>query len=179
MSDIAKEFAEDTDRLVEGFREIRTQLEEMGRENGDLYVENLRLKHENEQLQEDKEVLEQRVEDLRHSVEESHRNTLEIGKDLSDSIDRYEKKISTLEKKIRKLEAENWKLKETSDYVHNARGAGRKKHNAEYVEKYNAFCDLVRAGESMPDIMETMQISRSTYFRFLRSYKADNPEHKQ
>ena len=41
------------------------------------------------------------------------------------------------------------------------------------TKKYVEFCSLVKDGKTMADIMGKMQISRSTYFRFMRSYKED------
>ena len=136
------------------------------RENAELYVERRKLKNENKKLREYKEVLEQRVHDLEHSVEESHRNTETIGKTMEESSDYYLKQIQ-------ELQNENQRLRSQTEPVHNARGAGRKKNDAAWMKKYNAFCDLVRSGKTMSEIMDEMQISRSTYFRFLKSYKED------
>ena len=54
-----------------------------------------------------------------------------------------------------------------------AKGAGRKKNDATYMKRYAEFANLVRKGNNMTEIMELMKISRSTYFRFMKSYKED------
>lgn len=132
-----------------------------------------RLKFANKQLQEDKEVLQQKIEDLERSVEERHKETTEAYKSMSEMLDKHEKELSKSQRKIWKLEDENKKLQERSKNLKNPRGAGRKKNDDKQKEKYKMFSDLVRAEISMESIMETMQISRSTYFRFLKRHKED------
>lgn len=132
-----------------------------------------RLKLANKQLQEDKEALQQKVEDLEHSVEERHKETMEAYKSMSEMLDKHEKELSKSQRKIWKLEDENKKFQERSENLKNPRGAGRKKNDDKQKKKYKMFSDLVRTGISMENIMETMQISRSTYFRFLKRYKED------
>lgn len=132
-----------------------------------------RLKFANKQLQEDKEVLQQKVEDLEHSVEERHKETIEAYKTMSEMRDKHEKEFTKSQRKIWKLEDENKKLQERSENLKNPFGAGRKKNDDKQKEKYKMFGDLARAEISMESIMETMQISRSTYFRFLKRYKED------
>lgn len=132
-----------------------------------------RLKFANKQLQEDNEVLQQKVEDLEHSAEERHKETIEAYKTMSEMRDKHEKEFTKSQRKIWKLEDENKKLQERSENLKNPFGAGRKKNDDKQKEKYKMFGDLVRAGISMENIMETMQISRSTYFRFLKRYKED------
>lgn len=132
-----------------------------------------RLKFANKQLQEDNEVLQQKVEDLKYSVEERHKETIEAYKSMSEMRDKHEKELSKSQRKIWKLEDENKKFQERSENLKNPFGAGRKKNDDKQKEKYKMFSDLVRAEISMESIMETMQISRSTYFRFLKRYKED------
>lgn len=132
-----------------------------------------RLKNENKQLKEDKEVLQQKVEDLEHSVEERHKETTEAYKSMSEMLDKHEKELSKSQRKIWKLEDENKKFQERSENLKNPFGAGRKKNDAAYIKRYVEFSSLVRKGMSMEDIMGTMQISRSTYFRFLKVFKED------
>jgi chromosome segregation ATPase len=132
-----------------------------------------RLKCANKQLQEDKEVLQQKVEDLEHSVEERHKETTEAYKSMSEMLDKHEKELSKSQRKIWKLEDENKKFQERSENLKNPFGAGRKKNDAAYIKRYVEFSSLVRKGMSMEDIMGTMQISRSTYFRFLKVFKED------
>ena len=76
------------------------------------------------------------------------------------------------------MEDENKKFQERSENLKNPFGAGRKKNDDKQKEKYKMFSDLARTGISMENIMETMQISRSTYFRFLKRYKEDQKSEK-
>lgn len=137
-----------------------------------------RLKFANKQLQESNEVLQQKVEDLKYSVEERHKETIEAYKSMSEMRDKHEKELSKSQRKIWKLEDENKKFQERSENLKNPFGAGRKKNDDKQKEKYKMFSDLVRAEISMENIMETMQISRSTYFRFLKVYKEDQKSEK-
>ena len=132
-----------------------------------------RLKNENKQLKEDKEVLQQKIKDLEHSVEECHKETTEAYKSMSEMLDKHEKELSKSQRKIWKLEDENKKFQERSENLKNPFGAGRKKNDAAYIKRYVEFSSLVRKGMSMEDIMGTMQISRSTYFRFIKVFKED------
>lgn len=132
-----------------------------------------RLKFANKQLQESNEVLQQKVEDLEHSVEERHKETTEAYKTMSEMLEKHEKELSKSQRKIWKLEDENKKFQERSENLKNPFGAGRKKNDAAYIKRYVEFSSLVRKGMSMEDIMGTMQISRSTYFRFLKVFKED------
>ena len=125
------------------------------------------LKLENKKLKEDKELLEQRVSNLEHSLDEASKNTEELGKTMEESSDYYIKQI-------KQLQAENEKFQSQSGPVRNARGAGRKKNDATYMKRYAEFADLVRNGKSMTEIMEQMEISRSTYFRFMKVFREKN-----
>lgn len=133
-----------------------------------------RLKYVNDQLKEDNEVLKQRVEDLEYSVAERHKETVEAYQEMEEYTKRYASETKELQKKVWALQAENKKLIERSGNTEkNPFGAGRKKNDKKYMKRYVEFCDLARKGMSMIEIMETMQISRSTYFRFLKGYKED------
>ncbi len=136
------------------------------KEIADIDSERRQLKFENKRLKKDNEVLKQKVEDLENSVDESHKNTTAIGKTMEESSEFYLKQIQ-------ELQEENRKLRSQTEPIHNARGAGRKKNDAAWIKKYVEFCSLVKDGKTMADIMGKMQISRSTYFRFMRSYKED------
>ena len=136
------------------------------KEIADIDSERRQLKFENKRLKKDNEVLKQKVEDLENSVNESHKNTIAVGKTMEESSEFYLKQIQ-------ELQEENRKLRSQTELVHNARGAGRKKNDAAWIKKYVEFCSLVKDGKTMADIMGKMQISRSTYFRFMRSYKED------
>ena len=133
-----------------------------------------RLKYENKQLKEDKDVLKQRVEDLEHSVKERHKETVEAYQEMEEYTKRYASETTELQKKIWALQAENKKLIERSGNTErNPFGAGRKKNDKTYMRRYVEFCELVRKGMSIAEVMDAMQISRSTYFRFLKGYKED------
>ena len=132
-----------------------------------------RLKFANKQLQEDNEVLQQKIKDLEHSVEERHKETIEAYETMSEMRDKHEKEFTKSQRKIWKLEDENKKFQERSENLKNPFGAGRKKNDDKWKDRYTMFSDLARTGISMESIMETMQISRSTYFRFLKRYKED------
>lgn len=132
-----------------------------------------RLKLANKQLQEDNEVLQQKIKDLEHSVEERHKETIEAYETMSEMRDKHEKEFTKSQRKIWKLEDENKKFQERSENLKNPFGAGRKKNDDKWKDRYTMFSDLARTGISMESIMETMQISRSTYFRFLKRYKED------
>ena len=136
------------------------------KEIADIDSERRQLKFENKRLKKDNEVLKQKVEDLENSVNESHKNTIAVGKTMEESSEFYLKQIQ-------ELQEENRKLRSQTELVHNARGAGRKKNDAAWIKKYVEFCSLVKDGKTMADIMGKMQISRSTYFRFMKSYKED------
>lgn len=136
------------------------------KEIADIDSERRQLKFENKRLKKNNEVLKQKVEDLENSVNESHKNTIAVGKTMEESSEFYLKQIQ-------ELQEENRKLRSQTELVHNARGAGRKKNDAAWIKKYVEFCSLVKDGKTMADIMGKMQISRSTYFRFMKSYKED------
>ena len=136
------------------------------KEIADIDSERRQLKFENKRLKKDNEVLKQKVEDPENSVNESHKNTIAVGKTMEESSEFYLKQIQ-------ELQEENRKLRSQTELVHNARGAGRKKNDAAWIKKYVEFCSLVKDGKTMADIMGKMQISRSTYFRFMKSYKED------
>lgn len=136
------------------------------KDNAELHSERRRLIFENKKLKEDNEVFKQKVADLENSVNESHKNTIAVGKTMEESSEFYLKQIQ-------ELQEENRKLRSQSEPVRNARGAGRKKNDATYMKRYAEFANLVRKGNNMTEIMELMEISRSTYFRFMKSYKED------
>lgn len=91
----------------------------------------------------------------------------------SYKINMLSKELEATYRECRELRLENKKLKEEKKPIHNERGAGRKKHDRAYQKRYEEFADLVRKGNNMTEIMELMEISRSTYFRFMKSYKED------
>lgn len=106
--------------------------------------------------------MENEVKELKFQIEGYENHFQELGKTLEKSSDYYIKTIKELQEENRKL----W-----SSSSHNNRNAGRKKNNEEIRKRYLTFCSLMKKKTSMKDIMEIMQISRSTYYRFLKEYK--------
>lgn len=120
------------------------------------------LENDKKRLEEDKFFLEHRIKHLKHSLEERDNDIQELGKTMEKSSDYY---IKT----IRELQEENTKL--YCGKAHNARGAGRKKRNAKYMERYRIFENLLKKGSSKKAIIETMGISQATFYRFLKEYR--------
>lgn len=120
------------------------------------------LENEKKCLEEYKVFLENEVKELKFQIEGYENHFQELGKTLEKSSDYYIKTIKELQEENRKL----W-----SSSSHNNRNAGRKKNNEEIRKRYLTFCSLMKKKTSMKDIMEIMQISRSTYYRFLKEYK--------
>ena len=120
------------------------------------------LENEKKCLEEYKVFLENEVKELKFQIEGYENHFQELGKTLEKSSDYYIKTIKELQEENRKL----W-----SSSSHNNRNAGRKKNNEEIRKRYLTFCSLMKKKTPMKDIMEIMQISRSTYYRFLKEYK--------
>ena len=120
------------------------------------------LENEKKCLEEYKFFLENEVKELKFQIEGYENHFQELGKTLEKSSDYYIKTIKELQEENRKL----W-----SSSSHNNRNAGRKKNNEEIRKRYLTFCSLMKKKTSMKDIMEIMQISRSTYYRVLKEYK--------
>lgn len=97
-------------------------------------------------------------------LKERDNDVQELGKIMEKSSDYYIKTINEL------LE-ENTKL--YCGKMRNARGAGRKKKNAKYMERYRIFEDLLKKRLSKKKIIETMEISQATYYRFLKEYREE------
>lgn len=55
--------------------------------------------------------------------------------------------------------------------AHNERGAGRKPNSPEKVQRQLRFDELMTQGKGMREIMQTLGISRATYYRHLDAYK--------
>jgi predicted transcriptional regulator YheO len=75
--------------------------------------------------------------------------------------------IGELKQRLEKLQAELNEPKPT-----NSRNAGRPKFNAQMVERLEEFKDLQTAGKNPADIMGLMNISRATYYNYLKACKA-------
>lgn len=83
--------------------------------------------------------------------------------DLIKLIESKDELIKLLEKRVDELEKEIDDIKKSK---HNERGAGRKKFNDDYIKKSIEFQNLYNSQKSINEIMEIMEISRATYYRF-------------
>lgn len=88
-------------------------------------------------------------------------------------INMLSEELETVYRENRELRAENEALRKSKP-VHNERNAGRKKNDKTYRKRYTEFANLVRKGNNMTEIMELMEISRSTYFRFMKVFREKN-----
>ena len=106
------------------------------------------------------------------------------GSSLYQSMDR---EMSRLKAKNIILENENKRLKEKiSEQIkmleerpekveeHNARHAGRKPDDKKQQSRYRQFADLLAEHRPMHEIMQIMQISRSTYYNYFRRISEQN-----
>lgn len=93
-----------------------------------------------------------------------------------------EKKCIKQEMEIESLKHEIALLKNTISELYdelakykkpNARGAGRKKANAEWMKKYIHFCNLMDKGTDKEIILIDMDISSRTYYRLKKMYLED------
>lgn len=105
-----------------------------------------------------------------------------------DYIRDLESQISILQNAGAELQKENQKLifdiqELQKNYQpikppspHNARNAGRKKSDAKWMARYNQCIELYESDTSINKITDIMNISRSTYFRYLKYYQTNgNP----
>ena len=83
---------------------------------------------------------------------------------INDTANVY--KLEQMQEQIKLLEEENQQLKRKIG--HNARGAGRKpsKKRSDAIQQLK---ELIRLGYSEKEIMEKLQISRPTFFRYKKS----------
>ena len=83
---------------------------------------------------------------------------------INDTANVY--KLEQMQEQIKLLEEENQQLKRKIG--HNARGAGRKpsKKRSNAIQQLK---ELIRLGYSEKEIMEKLQISRPTFFRYKKS----------
>ena len=138
-----------------------------------------RLEEQNKALEQKNKRLQEENRKLRSQSEQTIREINSAAEDYRDPVQTAVKfrmlkiNLDLAHKEQERLREENRKLREKVTPKHNARGAGRKKNDDAWKKRYLAFCDLVRAGASMEDVIEEMEISRSTYFRFLRLYRED------
>lgn len=80
-----------------------------------------------------------------------------------------ELKIEELQKLIIEKDKEIAKLKGK-----NPRNAGRKAADEKWAESFNKFIRLHESQKTINEIMEEMNISRATYFRYKKLYNETN-----
>ncbi len=78
--------------------------------------------------------------------------------EYKEQIKNYKSKNKSLEKRLTNF---------TSEPVHNARGAGRKK-DPDVEKKIEQVQEMIKAGKSREEIMEEMGIGMSTYYRYAK-----------
>lgn len=164
MNQFIEQIKSERDESAEKLRQMKAQLKNSRNISflNSLEGRCAALESEKKRLEEDKEFLKNEVKELKFLMGGYENNYQELRKTLEESSDYYIKTIRELQEENRKL----W-----SSSVHNNRNAGRKKNNEEIRKRYLTFCNLIKEKTSMKDIMEIMQISRSTYYRFLKEYK--------
>lgn len=193
---MAKEtLKEENKRLTQELKEARSQVEllmkEVSRLNNEAnaaYEHSSFYKADQACIRDLKQQVEMLKSQLSHSRKEREKASEEIRllaieknvavermADAQNSSNVYKinmlsEELETVYRENRELRVENEALRKSKP-VHNERNAGRKKNDAAWIKKYVEFCSLVKDGKTMADIMGKMQISRSTYFRFMKSYK--------
>lgn len=98
--------------------------------------------------------------------------------DLLDRIHTYLGKIDQLEQSIADRDMEILNLQEklaeaqiSSEPIHNARGAGRKKKDYLNKDRYSKVCKMIEEGKSAKTILAETQISKSTFYRYKEEYQ--------
>lgn len=85
--------------------------------------------------------------------------------------------VQTLERRLQSAQEKNDNLigllEERPAPVHNARGAGRKKADEKWQERYRQWVNLHESQKSIKETCEEMSISRATHYRYLRQYESD------
>ena len=93
---------------------------------------------------------------------------------LDELLTLAQKRESALLTQMDSLLQENRQLKNELSELHsarNVRGAGRKKNDAKWIDSYVHFCRLYQSACTMEEVMEQMQISRATYYRYKKIYQ--------
>lgn len=138
-----------------------------------------KLQRLNDVMQADYRKLEQEKQALLDAKESDF-----SGSSLYQSMDRD---ISRLKAKNMILENENKRLKEKiSEQIkmleerpekveeHNARHAGRRPDDKKQQSRYRQFADLLAEHRPMREIMQIMNISRSTFYNYYRRISEQN-----
>ena len=112
------------------------------------------------------------VENMAYTQDEAHKDLIHH-KMLAYELEAAHSDCRRLKFANKQLQEDNEVLQQKVEDLEHSAEAGRKKNDDKQKKKYKMFSDLIREGISMENIMEIMQISRSTYFRFLKRYKED------
>lgn len=120
------------------------------------------------------ERLEREVHELKQLNQKIHQDNLKLGQELSALSEQSEAAFREtplyrqMAAEIDRLRVQNKLLERQAGKksTHNARGAGRKANDKTQQAKYRQFSQLYSSGMSMEQIMEQMQISRTTFFRY-------------
>ncbi len=125
-----------------------------------IYKDNERLTSENADMEYFVGITENyhSAEEWMHVQEEMRQLEAKIVQ-MQFSIDARDNEISRLLKQV-------GMYAHKTENVHNARGAGRKKMDKIMQAQIKQFMDLCGKGYSEKQIMDAMEISRSTYFRY-------------
>lgn len=78
-----------------------------------------------------------------------------------------------LEEALKEIERLNQIIKdkdEELEVLRNQKKAGRKKNNAQWQESYNAFVNLYEQGMTMVEIIDRLECSRRTCYRYKSYY---------
>ena len=81
-----------------------------------------------------------------------------------------ELKIMELQNLIIEKDRRIEELEEQLASKHNARNAGRKKADENWIKSFNRWIELHESQKSIHEIMEEMNISRATYYRYKKLY---------
>lgn len=134
-----------------------------------LQKEIMELKQLNSSILQDNQRLNKEMIDLQEKEEGAFKR-LPIYQQLLDENSRLKAHNEILQRQLGRSREKNDflidKLKNSSEPIHNARGAGRKAGDAKQQAQYRCFKSLADSGKDMDEIMDQMQISRSTYFRY-------------
>lgn len=88
--------------------------------------------------------------------------------ELELKVEELQKIIIEKDKQIEMLE------KSAATPKHNERNAGRKKADEKWVASFSRFMDLYESQKTINEIMEEMEISRATYYRYKKLYEDTN-----
>lgn len=91
---------------------------------------------------------------------------------LKESLRNAENRLRTSQEREEKLRDRIEMLERSASIQpHNARNAGRRKNDSKWQESYSQWCQLYQSQKSINEIIETMGISRATYFRYKKHYQ--------